>query len=75
VERGLGAWRVDLWGRGEGLKGKRKGRNYWRVGQELFKSEEERWSSGVKSLLLDDGDGVVEEYLCDEVQPWEVESN
>ena len=72
---GFGSWECDLWGIGESLRGKRRARNCWRVGQELFRTEEERTRSGVKSNLVEYKDEkmeiAMEEVLLDERQPWE----
>jgi hypothetical protein len=69
-ERGLAVWERDRFGTGEFLRGKRRDRNHWRVGQLLFESEEERVRSGIRSEIVDYGDGP-EERLKDETQPWE----
>lgn len=74
-KRGFGAWESDLWGVGEGLRGKRRARNCWATGQELFASVEERQRSGVRSRVIEYEDAmenvVGEEVLLDERQPWE----
>lgn len=65
-ERGLKAWQEDEDGRGAILRGKRWGRNWWNVSQELFKDEQERKSSGVKTEFVEfewKGNMVIEEYL------------
>lgn len=73
-ERGYRVWDGDLLGRGEALRGKRDGRDCWGNGKQrlLFHSAEERGKSEVRSEILRFNDGVVEEVLIDEVQPWEV---
>lgn len=72
-ERGYRVWADDLWGAGEVLRGKRRGRNCWDVGQCWFKNEEERVRSGVKSRVVRDGEhGMEEEFLIDDKQPWEI---
>lgn len=70
-ERGFKEWERDPTGRGESLRGKRKGRNPLRSGQLFFSNEEERERSGVKSEILKE-DGMVEEVLLEQTQPWEV---
>ena len=69
-ERGFAAWEGDLLGMGSELKGKRKKRNCWRVGQGWFDSVEESERSGVRSRVVREED-MEEETLCDERQPWE----
>jgi hypothetical protein len=74
-KRGFGAWESDLWGVGEALRGKRKARNCWATGQELFVSVEERQRSRMRSRVIEYEDAmgkvVREEVLLDEEQPWE----
>lgn len=69
-EKGLVVWRDDRVGMGQVLRMKRRDRNHWKVGQLFFASEEERARSGVRSEIIDLGDGL-EETLKDEPQPWE----
>jgi hypothetical protein len=69
-ERGLKVWRDDRFGMGEVLRRKGRERNHWAVGQLFFESDEERARSGVRSEMVDLGDGP-EETLKDEPQPWE----
>jgi hypothetical protein len=71
MERGFKEWERDPTGRGEKLRGKRKGRNPWRFEQFLFPNDEERERSGVKSEILRE-DGMVEEVLLEQTHPWEV---
>lgn len=54
-ERAVEAWGRDPQGRGEALRGKRRGRNPWGVAQTLFLGNEERARSGVATELLEDG--------------------
>jgi len=66
AEKGLKAWEEDEWGRGEVLRGKRCGRNYWAAGQLLFTSQEERAKSALKTGIVRfewGGKEVEEEYL------------
>jgi hypothetical protein len=72
-ERGLVVWECDPFGLGDILRGKRMGRNHWRVGQTLFESDGERVRSGIRSEIVNSGDGL-EEKLKDEMQPWETKS-
>lgn len=69
-ERGFRAWEGDRFGIGGGLSGKRRGRNFWGVGQGWFDDEEERRRSGVGSWKVD-GEGNGEEALGEGRQPWE----
>lgn len=69
-ERGTRVWEGDRFGVGMVLRGKRRERNHWGTGQLLFESEEERVRSGIRSEVVDYGDGL-EERLKDERQPWE----
>jgi hypothetical protein len=73
LARGFGLWEQDLRGTGEVLSGKRMGRDYWGNGTTrlLFESEEERKRSGIRAEILTFGNGMVEEVLKDEKQPWE----
>ncbi len=71
-ERGYGAWREDLWGRGRELRGKRMRRNFGGVPQVLFEDHKERVRSRVKTSVVSWKDGIEEEVLRDEMQPWEV---
>lgn len=67
-KRGLRAWMEDEWGRGEVLRGKRAGRNFWGVEQVLFESEEERGRSGLRLEIVRfeyEGREVVEEVLVE----------
>jgi hypothetical protein len=73
-ERGFKAWEEDLLGMGEVSRRKRRERDCWAKKGErrmLFESDEERARSGVRSHILEAGDGYVEEVLSDEKQPWE----
>ena len=67
-ERGLRAWMEDEWGRGDVLRGKRAGRNYWGVQQTLLDGEEERARSGIRNEIVRSewqGRVVEEEILLD----------
>jgi hypothetical protein len=67
-ERGLRAWQKDGNGTGDILRGKRWGRNWWNVSQELSENEEERRQIGLETKLAKfdwKGKVVVEEYLVD----------
>ena len=68
-EIGFKAWERDLYGVGEELREKRRRRNCWGVRQVWF--DEGRVRGGVKSRVVKADDGVEEEMLCDERQPWE----
>ncbi|KAN0108448.1 hypothetical protein V8E51_008190 [Hyaloscypha variabilis] len=70
-ERGYGQWEKDLLGSGTALSGKRVHRNPWEVSQVWFDSMEEKERSGVKSRRRIAEDGVKEEFLTPERQPWE----
>lgn len=72
-ERGYRVWEEDMFGCGSVLRGKRRERNCWGVGQGWFGSEEERMRSGVRSRVVSDEVGIVEEVFLDEKQPWEAE--
>jgi hypothetical protein len=72
-ERGLGVWEKDRFGTGQFLRGKRRERNHWQVGQMLFGSEGERLRSQVRSEIMEYEDGLREEVLKDERQPWEMD--
>jgi hypothetical protein len=72
-ENGYKVWEEDIFGSGEILRAKKRGRNPWGVPQVLFADEEERKQSGVKSKLIVDDDSVVE-ILMNETQPWEKDS-
>lgn len=63
----VGAWMRDPHGVGETLAGKRRQRNCWGVDQMLFRDEEERSRSGLKTRVLDDG---VEALIDDAPRPW-----
>ncbi|KAH8602250.1 hypothetical protein B0O99DRAFT_606098 [Bisporella sp. PMI_857] len=69
-ERGFTPWSQDPHGIGDFLRRKRKARNPWGVPQLLFLNEEERARSGVKTRISEI-DGVAEEALTGEKQPWE----
>ncbi|KAH6713147.1 hypothetical protein BKA61DRAFT_736204 [Leptodontidium sp. MPI-SDFR-AT-0119] len=69
-ERGFKVWEGDRFGIGGELSGKRRGRNFWGVGQGWFDEEEERRRSGVGSWKVD-GEGNGEEVLGEGRQPWE----
>jgi len=69
-ERGFAAWEKDLLGTGSELRGKRARRNYWKVPQVWFESDEDRLKSAIRSRLINYEDGF-EEVLCDEKQPWQ----
>lgn len=69
-ERGVRAWEGDRFGVGAVLRGKRRERNPWGVGQLLFESDAERVRSGIRSEVVDYRDSL-EERLKDEKQPWE----
>ena len=73
MERGFGAWEVDLRGVGKLLRGKRAARNTWGVIQVWFGSQEVRVRSGVRSKVMRGDDGVEEEVLENEKQPWEAD--
>jgi hypothetical protein len=73
-ERGFKVWKEDLFGTGAVLRRKREERDHWGHGpgrRVLFETIEERIRSGMKSEFAVGEDGVVEEYLKDEKQPWE----
>jgi hypothetical protein len=72
-EKGYAEWEKDRLGEGDVLVGKRDGRNFWRVGQRWFQSDDERKRSGVRSRVLSAGDGLgmEEEVVSGERQPWE----
>jgi hypothetical protein len=70
-EMGYGEWERDPLGFGSVLSGKRRGRNPWGVSQGWFERREERERSGVKSILRIGEAGFEEEFLTDEIQPWE----
>jgi len=58
----------DEWGRGDVLRGKRAGRNYWGVQQTLLDGEEERARSGIRNEIVRSewqGRVVEEEILLD----------
>lgn len=58
--RAVEAWERDSQGRGEGLKGKRAGRNCWGVSEMIFLDEEERVTSGIETLIIGGGEYLVE---------------
>ncbi|CAG8949799.1 hypothetical protein HYFRA_00004122, partial [Hymenoscyphus fraxineus] len=68
--RGYDAWKADMYGTGDVLRGKRISRDYFKTRGVWFESEEERERSGVRSEVRDFGDGV-EEVLVGGRQPWE----
>ena len=70
-ERGFKAWERDVLGMGEGLRRKRMARDCWKVSQVWFGSGDDRRRSWVKSRVVEREDGVMEEVLSDETQPWE----
>jgi hypothetical protein len=72
-ERGLVIWEQDRFGIGEVLRRKKRGRNHYGVGQLLFESQADRDRSGIRSEIVDCGRGP-EEYMKDEIQPWEQSS-
>lgn len=61
VQLALGQWEADPHGVGEELARKRRGRNCWGVGQELFESEGERVRSGVVIRWVGDGEEALGE--------------
>lgn len=61
VQLALGQWEGDPHGVGEELAGKRRGRNCWGVGKELFMGEEERGMSGVVTRWVGNGEEVLGE--------------
>lgn len=71
-EAAVEAWLRDPQGQSPGLRGKRRGRNPWKVRQTLFLDEEERARSGVRTRLVENDDGVSEEILVDGdgARPW-----
>ncbi|KIN06496.1 hypothetical protein OIDMADRAFT_113505, partial [Oidiodendron maius Zn] len=69
-ERGFMVWKRDGFGKSEVLRRKRWQRNYFEVGQLMFDSEADRERSQIRSKIVDFGHGS-EEYLKDEIQPWE----
>lgn len=70
-ERGYKAWESDLRGTGDELRRKRRARNCWGVRQVWFETVEERVRGGVKTRVVRGENGVEEEVLSDERQPWE----
>ncbi|CAG8983702.1 hypothetical protein HYALB_00006271 [Hymenoscyphus albidus] len=68
--RGFDAWKADMYGTGDVLRGKRISRDYFKTRGVWFESEEERERSGVRSEVRVFGDGV-EEVLVEGRQPWE----
>jgi hypothetical protein len=62
VQLTLGQWAKDPHGVSEEVASKRQERNWWKVDQRLFFSDEERARSGVKTILFEDGS----EALTDE---------
>lgn len=64
--RAVEAWERDPQGRGEGLKGKRAGRNCWGVSEMIFLDDEERVRSGIETVVVDGGEYLVEGGL----RPW-----
>ena len=61
VQLALGQWEEDPHGMGEALARKRRERNGWGVGQELFGSKEERERSGVATRRMPGGGEALEE--------------
>lgn len=68
---GFKVWSGDMLGTGAVLREKRRERNPWLVSQVFFE-DHERSRSGVASETVNHEDGLVEEVLKDELQPWEV---
>lgn len=70
-EKAVEAWVHDPQGQSSGLRGKRRGRNPWKVSQTLFLDEAERERSGLHTRLVENED-VREDILVDGVaRPWE----
>lgn len=67
--RAVEAWARDPQGRGQGLRGKRAGRNCWGVSEMIFLDEEERVRSGIETMVVV---GECEcEYLVEGgLRPW-----
>ncbi|KAI5925109.1 FolC bifunctional protein [Camillea tinctor] len=60
-------WKEDPQGKGDILAGKRAKRNPWGISQSLFRTDEDRSRSGVRSNMNEKG----QEYLIEAVrQPW-----
>jgi hypothetical protein len=68
---GFKVWSGDMLGTSAVLREKRRERNPWLVSQVFFE-DHERSRSGVASETVNHEDGLVEEVLKDELQPWEV---
>jgi len=68
TERGYKQWESDMGGWNEFLRGKRRDRNPWGIGQGLFADEDAGvgQKAGLKSTVHEDG-----EELSTEWQPWE----
>lgn len=64
--RAVEAWTRDPQGRGDGLRGKRAGRNCWGVSERIFLDEQERVRSGIETEVVGDGEYLVEGGL----RPW-----
>lgn len=59
-EDAVDEWVKDPRGQSDGLKAKRARRNLWHVSQRLFESEDERQRSGIVTILLEDGEEILD---------------
>ncbi|KAK8049222.1 hypothetical protein PG994_010952 [Apiospora phragmitis] len=69
VSQAIAEWKENPHGVGGTLAEKRRKRNPWAVSQALFDSVQARTQSGVKTIVADDGEEVLNPS---ETQPWSI---
>ncbi|EPE28584.1 hypothetical protein GLAREA_09705 [Glarea lozoyensis ATCC 20868] len=76
MERGYAPWVVDEFGLGEVLRGKRRVRDAWGMGEGWFLDDKEGVRMGIKSVVVEFEDGSIGEMLDkNEKLPWEMKVN